>query len=62
MSQLENIILDHFGTKTLFAERMKVTRMTAHRWVKNPNLMQLKDLKRLSDITKMSIADITRNL
>jgi hypothetical protein len=62
MSQLETIILDHFGTKTLFAERMKVTRMTAHRWVKNPNAMQLSDLKRLADITGLSIADITRNL
>lgn len=56
--KLHEIINEHFGTKSLFSARMKVSRFTAYRWVKEPQRMTLKDLKRLSAITKTPICEL----
>jgi hypothetical protein len=56
--KLDQIINDHFGTKALFSARMKVSRFTAYRWVKEPQRMTLKDLERLSAITKTPICEL----
>ena len=56
--KLDQIINDHFGTKALFSARMKVSRFTAYRWAKEPERMSLKDLERLSKITKTPICDL----
>jgi hypothetical protein len=56
--KLHTIINDHFGTKALFSSRMKVSRFTAYRWIKEPQRMTLKDLERLSAITKKPICEL----
>jgi hypothetical protein len=56
--KLDQIITEHFGTKSLFSSRMKVSRFTAYRWIKEPERMTLKDLERLSTITKKSICEL----
>jgi len=56
--RLTQIIADHFGTKALFSQRIKVSRFTAYRWVKDPERMKLKNLERLSRITKKKISEL----
>ena len=56
--KLDEIITQHFGTKALFSARMKVSRFTAYRWLKEPHRMTLKDLNRLSAITKKPICEL----
>lgn len=56
--KLNQIITDHFGTRALFSARMKVSRFTAYRWIKEPERMTLKDLERLSLITKKPICEL----
>lgn len=62
MNKLESFITEQFGTKTLFSERMNVTRTTTYRWLKNPQSMQLSDLKRLSEVSGMSIEQVVSKL
>jgi hypothetical protein len=54
---LDKLINEHFGTKALFSARMRVSRHTCYRWVKDPSRMTLKDLERLSVITKKPICE-----
>jgi len=56
--RLTQIIADHFGTKALFSQRMRVSRFTAYRWVKDPERMTLKNLERLSRLTKKKISEL----
>lgn len=50
-SKLNQIVNEHFGTREYFSRKMKVSRWTAYRWLKNPERMDLADLRRLSTIT-----------
>jgi hypothetical protein len=57
-NKLDEIITEHFGTKALFSARMRVSRHTCYRWIKEPQRMTLKDLNRLSAITKKPICEL----
>jgi len=52
---LEDFIVDHFGTKELAARRLKVTRWTLYRWLRDPDSIQLKHFKRLAQITQTDV-------
>lgn len=52
---LETFILDHFGTKELAARRLKIARWTMYRWLKDPDSIQLRYYKRLSQITDTDV-------
>lgn len=50
-NKLNALVIEHFGTREYFSRKMQVSRWTAYRWLKNPERMDLADLKRLSVIT-----------
>ncbi len=52
---LETFILDHFGTKELAARRLKIARWTMYRWLKDPDIIQLRYYKRLALITETDV-------
>lgn len=52
---LETFILDHFGTKELAARRLKIARWTIYRWLKDPDIIQLRYYKRLAHITNTDV-------
>jgi len=60
-SKLERFILDEFGTRDLCARKLKVSRWTIYRWIDNPQAIQFKHLKKLSEVTNKDICDIMNN-
>jgi len=57
-NKLNALVLEHFGTREHFSRKMKVSRWTAYRWLKNPERMDLADLRRLSAITGQPLNEL----
>jgi predicted transcriptional regulator len=57
-TRLNAIVNEHFGTREYFSRKMKVSRWTAYRWLKNPERMGLADLRRLSTITGKPLKEL----
>ena len=57
-NHFERLLLDTFGTKELCARKMNVSRWTIYRWIDNPDIIQVKHLRKLSGFTKKSISEI----
>lgn len=55
---LEEFIIDYFGTKELAARRLKVSRFTLYRWLARPDSIQLRYFHRLSQISNTELNEI----
>lgn len=58
MNALEQHIIEHFGTKESCARRMNISRWSLYRYIENPESMQLKHYKKLSNLTSTPICNI----
>jgi hypothetical protein len=58
MNRLEEHILEHFGTKESCARKMKISRWSLYRYIDKPDTMQLKHIKKLSQLTHTPICTL----
>jgi hypothetical protein len=58
VNNLEDLIALHFGTKDSCAKRMQISRWTLYRWLAKPDLIPLKYINRLSNLTGTNACEL----
>lgn len=58
MNHFQHIILDHYGTMKQFKDDMKINHVTAARYLRDPDRMQVRFVKRLSKQTGIPVTKL----
>lgn len=57
----QELITLHYGTKAQFAREMGINYVTAWRWCRHPNQLNIRQISEISKRTGMSVCEIAQS-
>lgn len=58
MNHFQRVIYDHYGTMKRFYRDMKINHITAAGYLRDPDKMQMRFIRKLSERTGISVVEI----